>query len=88
MRGAVSRKWDAYEDVPGFCKAASLEEIGSHNNVLTPGRYVGAADIEDDEVPFEERMATLRQTLERQLGEADALAIKVLNSLQQLSHYG
>ncbi|HEY1779815.1 MAG TPA: N-6 DNA methylase, partial [Roseiarcus sp.] len=42
----------AYEDVPGFCKAARLEEIKAHNYVLTPGRYVGAADVEEDEIFF------------------------------------
>ncbi|HEY1783084.1 MAG TPA: N-6 DNA methylase, partial [Roseiarcus sp.] len=40
------------EDVPGFCKAARLEEIKAHNYVLTPGRYVGAADVEEDEIFF------------------------------------
>ena len=54
---------DAYADVPGFCKAATLDEIRSHGHVLTPGRYVGAADVEDDEVPFEERFAVLRAQL-------------------------
>ena len=44
-----------YEDVPGFCKAATIEEIRRHNHVLTPGRYVGAADAEDDDVVFEEQ---------------------------------
>jgi type I restriction-modification system DNA methylase subunit len=38
--------------VPGICKSASLEEIKGHGYVLTPGRYVGAADVEDDQVPF------------------------------------
>src|SRR5262245_29298540 len=41
-----------YEDVPGFCKASELEDIKGHSDVLTPGRYVGAADLEDDDVPF------------------------------------
>ncbi len=50
----------AYEDVPGFCKSAELKEIKAHGYVLTPGRYVGAADVEDDEVPFAERFEALR----------------------------
>lgn len=71
----------AYEDVPGFCKAASLEEIRSHNHVLTPGRYVGAADIEDDEVPFEERFEHLKENLRRHFVEADALNASIMKAL-------
>ena len=48
-----------YKDVPGFCKSATTDEIREHGYVLTPGRYVGAAEIEDDGVPFEEKMAEL-----------------------------
>ena len=44
-----------YEDIPSFCKSAELEEIRTHSYVLTPGRYVGAADVEDDEASFDER---------------------------------
>ena len=55
-----------YEDVPGFCKAAKLDEIRGHGHVLTPGRYVGAADVEDDDVPFAERFTALRAKLEEQ----------------------
>ena len=50
------KKDGIYEDKPGFCKSASLEDIQSHGYVLTPGRYVGAAPIEDDGIPFEEKM--------------------------------
>jgi type I restriction enzyme M protein len=52
-----------YKDVPGFCKSATTDEIKEHGYVLTPGRYVGAAEIEDDGVPFEEKMAELSATL-------------------------
>ena len=48
-----------YEDVAGFCKSASLEEVGKHGHVLTPGRYVGVEAVEDDGEPFEEKMARL-----------------------------
>ena len=47
--------------MPGFCKAATLEEIRGHDYVLTPGRYVGAAEVEDDGEPFEEKMERLDQ---------------------------
>ncbi len=52
-----------YADVPGFCKAASLEEVRAHKHVLTPGRYVGAADADVEGVPFAERFADLRTQL-------------------------
>ena len=64
----------AYADEPGFCKAASLEEIKGHGYVLTPGRYVGAEDIEDDGIPFAERFSALKEKLDSQFAEADLLA--------------
>ncbi|MCL4198384.1 MAG: type I restriction-modification system subunit M [Phycisphaerales bacterium] len=48
-----------YEDIAGFCKSATLDEIRAHGHVLTPGRYVGAEEAEDDGVPFEDKMAAL-----------------------------
>ena len=70
-----------YEDVPGFCKGARTEEIAGHGFVLTPGRYVGAADVDDDDEPFEERMARLTATLKNQFMESSSLQSEIEASL-------
>jgi type I restriction enzyme M protein len=67
----------AYDDVPGFCKSATLEEIKGHDYVLTPGRYVGAADVEDDDIPFGERFATLKMRLDEQFAQSDRLTVSI-----------
>jgi type I restriction enzyme M protein len=74
-----------YQDVPGFCKSASLEEIKAHGYVLTPGRFVGAAEEEADEVPFAERFAGLRARLETQFAENDTLTTRIRHALARLS---
>jgi type I restriction enzyme M protein len=71
----------AYEDVPGFCKSATLEEIKAHGYVLTPGRYVGAADAEEDDMPFSERFADLRAKLEEQFEASDRLTETIREKL-------
>lgn len=62
-----------YEDVAGFCKSASLEEVRKHGHVLTPGRYVGVEAAEDDGQPFEEKMARLTSQWREQSEEARKL---------------
>lgn len=52
-----------YEDIQGFCKAAKLDEVREHEYVLTPGRYVGIEEQEDDGIPFEEKMEALTSEL-------------------------
>ncbi|MDH2879782.1 type I restriction-modification system subunit M [Bacillus cytotoxicus] len=52
-----------YEDVQGFCRTATIEEVREHEYVLTPGRYVGIEETEDDGVPFEEKMEQLTSEL-------------------------
>jgi type I restriction enzyme M protein len=81
-------KGGAYEDMAGFCKAATLEEIKANDYVLTPGRYVGAAEIEDDGVPFEEKMADLSQTLYRQMEESEKLDAVIRENLEVLGYGG
>ena len=73
-----------YGDEPGFCKSATLEEIREHNHVLTPGRYVGAAAVEDDGVPFEERFAELKRTLAAQFAEAEELGAVIQGKLERV----
>jgi type I restriction enzyme M protein len=75
-----------YEDVPGFCKSATLEKIKEHGYVLTPGRYVGAAVEEDDDTPFPERFAALREKLEGQFGEAEKLTVLIREKLAGVNH--
>ena len=77
-----------YEDVPGFCKAAKLEEIKGHGYVLTPGRYVGAEAAEDDDTPFEERFAGLREKLEGQFAEAEKLTATIREKLAEVGVNG
>jgi type I restriction enzyme M protein len=75
------REGKGYDDVPGFCKVANIDEMKLHNYVLTPGRYVGAADLEDVDVPFPERFAVLREKLEGQFAEAETLTATILSKL-------
>jgi type I restriction enzyme M protein len=73
-----------YEDILGFCKSASLDEIRKHDHVLTPGRYVGAQAQEDDGEPFEEKMRRLAETLEAQFMESTKLEQAIRENLQSL----
>lgn len=73
-----------YEDVPGFCKAATHEEIGEHDFVLTPGRYVGVEEVEADGEPFEEKMGRLVSTLKGQFKEADRMEHQILEHLARI----
>jgi type I restriction enzyme M protein len=73
-----------YEDKPGFCKSSTLDDIKSHHYVLTPGRYVGAEAIEDDGIPFEEKMAELSDTLYEQMRESVELDAVIRKNLEYL----
>lgn len=76
----------SYEDVPGFCKSATLDEIAGHGFVLTPGRYVGAAAAEDDGEPFDEKMARLTAELAAQFEESARLEEEIRRNLERLGY--
>jgi len=75
-----------YEDVPGFCKRATQEDIRKHGHVLTPGRYVGAETAEDDGEPFGEKMKRLTATLREQQAEAATLDAAIAVNLKELGY--
>jgi type I restriction enzyme M protein len=75
-----------YQDVQGFCKSATTDEIKGHGYVLTPGRYVGMEEIEDDGIPFEEKMAELSATLYEQFAEAHRLEAAIKKNLEVLGY--
>jgi type I restriction enzyme M protein len=75
-----------YRDIPGFCKSAKLKEIQENGYVLTPGRYVGAAELEEDDEPFEEKMTRLTKELEAQFEENDRLAKQIRRNLKGINY--
>ncbi len=77
-----------YADKPGCWKSATRDEIASHGYVLTPGRYVGAEDIEDDGIPFEEKMAELSAKLYEQFAESARLEAAIKANLEGLGYGG
>lgn len=84
--------WDAkqhgewsYRDIPGFCKSASIADIEKHGFVLTPGRYVGAEEQEDDGEPFAEKFPRLVAELEEHFAKGHAVADEVLVNLKALT---
>jgi type I restriction enzyme M protein len=77
-----------YEDVAGFCKAATLEDIRHHGHILTPGRYVGAADVEDDGEPFDDKMNRLVAELREQTKAAVKLDKLIWANLKEIGYGG
>tara|TARA_Y100000310_G_scaffold87312_1_gene84125 strand:+ start:223 stop:1815 length:1593 start_codon:yes stop_codon:yes gene_type:complete len=80
------KKDGKYQDIAGFCKSATLEEIKANDFVLTPGRYVGAAELEDDGIPFEVKMKELSQTLCNQMEQAEELDKAIRQNLEVLGY--
>jgi type I restriction enzyme M protein len=81
-RGDGSR----YADVPGFCRSVKTGDIAAHQHVLTPGRYVGSEEVEEDTEPFDEKMRRIAATLEAQFAEGARLETKIRESLRGLGY--
>lgn len=77
---------DCYEDQAAFCKSATLEEIKDNDFVLTPGRYVGTAEQEDDSVPFAEKMQNLTALLKEQFAKSAELEAEIKKNLEGLGY--
>ena len=84
-RGSASAEGKEYDDEAGFCYSATLEEIKETDYALTPGRYVGAADVEDDGEPIEEKIERLKKELFEQFEESERLALVVREQLGRVS---
>ncbi|GIW67004.1 MAG: restriction endonuclease subunit M [Candidatus Parcubacteria bacterium] len=74
-----------YKDINGLCKIATLEEIRKNGYVLTPGRYVGVPEEEDDGVPFEEKMKKLKSELEEYFKQSRELEEKIKENLEKIN---
>jgi type I restriction enzyme M protein len=77
---------DSYQDIPGFCASASTADIAKHGYVLTPGRFVGAEEVEDDGEPFDEKMKRLTEQLASQFAESSRLEQEIRNNLKGLGY--
>jgi len=73
-----------YEDVQGFCKSANLSEIEANSFVLTPGRYVGTEEVEDDGIPYEEKVAAISQNLTGYFEQSIALQERIKTNLKKV----
>src|SRR6266567_4562589 len=77
---------EKYQDIPGFVYAARKEEVKAHDYVLTPGRYVGAEEIEDDDGTFAEKMVCLTQQLKEQMEEGEKLDGEIRKQLKKVGY--
>ena len=73
-----------YEDILGYCKKSTINEIKSNDYVLTPGRYVGTEEEKDNGVPFEEKIKTLSEELKNQIQESNELDEKIKIILENI----
>ncbi|MEN6332416.1 MAG: class I SAM-dependent DNA methyltransferase [Smithella sp.] len=79
-------KSSGYEDIAGFCKAATLDEVRKNNYVLMPGRYVGTEEVIDDGVSFDEKMKVLTTKLAEQFTKGAQLEKIIRKNLKGIGY--
>ncbi|MDY2586785.1 type I restriction-modification system subunit M [Winogradskyella aquimaris] len=72
-----------YNDEPGFCYSATIDEVANQDYKLTPGIYVGTEAVEDDGIPFEDKMATLKTQLQEQFAKGNELQQQILENFEK-----
>lgn len=77
------REVDDYEDQPGFCYSATIDEVAKQDYKLTPGIYVGTEAVEDDGIPFEDKMETLKTQLQEQFAKGNELQQQILENFEK-----
>ena len=75
---------DNYENIKGFCYSATIEEIKANDNVLTPGRYVGVEEHQNDDIPFEEKMKNITSELAKQFEESHRLEEEIRKNIKAI----
>jgi type I restriction enzyme M protein len=75
-----------YKDIPGFCKVVPLDEIRKHGHILTPGRYVGSVEVEDDDEEFDEKMKRLTADLSQQMKDSRKLDEEIKKNLKGIGY--
>jgi type I restriction enzyme M protein len=75
-----------YEDVAGYCKSVTQGDVRLQGYVLTPGRYVGAAELQEDDEAFEQKVIRLTQELESQFEESNRLSKEIQTKLKSLDY--
>ena len=84
----AERNVGTYDDVPGFCNNAALDDVRKHGHVLTPGRYVGAETSVEDREQFDEKMSRLVAILQQQQTEAKKMDASIAAKLKALGYEG
>lgn len=80
------KKGENYQDIMGFCKSASIDEVRSHEYILTPGRYVGIEEVEADSEPFDEKMTRLTSELAELFAKSHHHEAEIRTQLKKIGY--